>query len=70
MTSEWQLKAFALVMGSNKDAKAGYESVMENNFFLPFFGQYFVQSVKFKHCLLVLKGLYAKMFSSFDNDLM
>lgn len=66
LTSELQLKAFALVVGSDTDAKEGYESLTK----MIFFGQYFVQSVKFKHCFLVLKGLYAKMFSSFDNVLM
>lgn len=60
-------------MGSNKDAKAGNESVIEMFFLLLLSCEYFVQSVKLKHCLLVFKGFICKkkkMFSSFDNDLL
>lgn len=46
-----------MVVGSNKDAKAGNESVIEMFFPLLLLScEYFVQSVKLKHCLLVFKG--------------
>lgn len=47
-------------MGSNKDAKAGNESVIEMFFLLLLSCEYFVQSVKLKHCLLVFKGFICK----------
>lgn len=52
LATQWNLGALVLVVGSNKDAKAGNESVIEM-FFLWIFC---TNSVKLKHCLLVLKG--------------
>lgn len=54
-----------LVVGSIiKNANEGNESLKKMTLSVNF-----VQPVKFKHCLLVLKGLYAKCFQVLNNVL-